>query len=43
MHSYSMFEWEKMIKKAGFNNIALSQFGQKKDWKGTLILSGIKD
>jgi len=43
MHTYSMFQWKKMMKTAGFNNISLSQFGQKKDWKGTLILSGIKD
>ena len=43
MHSYSMFQWQKMMQTAGFNNIALAQFGQKKDWQGTLILSGIKE
>ena len=42
MHTYSMFEWQKMIKNAKFRSVSLSQVGKKKGWEGTLILSGTK-
>lgn len=42
MHTYSIFEWQKMIKNARFSSVSLSQVGKKKGWEGTLILSGTK-
>jgi len=35
--TYSISEWKKMFKVAGFNTVKQHQFGQKKDWSGTLI------
>ena len=37
MCTYTISEWEAIFKKAGFRNIKIHQFGQKKDWEGTLI------
>lgn len=42
MLTYSMLEWEKMLQKAGFSNIKISQVGKKDDWCGTLVLYGEK-
>ena len=42
MCTYSISEWKKILKKTGFSNTNISQFGEKKDWKGTLILYGQK-
>ena len=35
--TYSISEWKTMFKVAGFNTVKQHQFGQKKDWSGTLI------
>ena len=42
MLTYSILEWKQIFKNAGFSNINISQFGQKKDWSGTLVIYGEK-
>ena len=42
MHTYSISQWEGIMKAVGFSNVSSFQFGKKKDWAGTLILSGKK-
>ena len=42
MLTYSILEWKKMLHDTGFSSIKVSQFGQKKDWSGTLVLYGEK-
>ena len=42
MCTYSIFQWKKIFQNAGFSNVFSSQFGNKKDWAGTLVLYGEK-
>ena len=42
MKTYSMVQWKKMFENTGFSNISISQNGKKKNWEGTLVLSGSK-
>ena len=35
--TYSIGEWKEMFQVAGFNKVKQYQFGQNKDWSGTLI------
>jgi len=37
MNTKSIFEWETILKKVGFNNIKKWQVGAKNDWNGTLV------
>ena len=38
MWTYGILEWKQMFKNAGFSNIKVSKFGQKKKWLGTLVI-----
>ena len=40
--TYSILQWQEIFITAGFSNISVSQFGNKDDWSGTLILYGEK-
>ena len=42
MITYSILEWKKLFKQAGFSNIKVSQCGSSKDWSGTLVVYGEK-
>lgn len=42
MKLFSENKWEQFFKKAGFKSVNSWKFGQKKDWTGTLIITGIK-
>jgi len=38
MCTYTMSQWQSILKKKGFFNVELFQYGQNDDWKGTLVL-----
>ena len=42
MKLFSENEWRGFFKKAGFKEVASWRFGQKENWTGTLIITGIK-
>ena len=42
MKLFSENEWRGFFKKAGFKKVASWRFGQKENWTGTLIITGIK-
>lgn len=41
-HTLSIKQWIEKFEKANFKNISFTQVGNKKDWSGTLIISGFK-
>ena len=41
-HTLSIKQWVGKFEKANFKNISFTQVGNKKDWSGTLIISGFK-
>ena len=41
-HTLSIKQWIEKFEKANFKNISFTQVGNKKDWSGTVILSGFK-
>jgi len=43
MQKYSIKTWKNFLIKSGFCNVSVSQFGQKDNWQGTLILYGEKN
>ena len=42
MKLFSENEWVEFFKKSGFKGVNSWKFGQKKNWTGTLIITGIK-
>ena len=36
-------EWKKLFENVGFKNVRSWRVGKKKNWEGTLVVSGIKD
>ena len=42
MKLYSEKDWMNFFKSAGYNYIKSWRYGEKEDWKGTLVVTGIK-
>ena len=42
MKLFSEKDWKNFFKSAGYNDIKSWRYGEKEDWKGTLIVTGIK-
>ena len=42
MKLYSEKDWMNFFKSAGYNDIKSWRYGEKDDWKGTLVVTGIK-
>ena len=42
MKLFSEKDWMNFFKSAGYNDIKSWRYGEKEDWKGTLIITGIK-
>ena len=42
MKLFSEKDWINFFKSAGYNDIKSWRYGEKEDWKGTLIITGIK-
>ena len=42
MKLFSEKDWINFFKGAGYNDIKSWRHGEKEDWKGTLIITGIK-
>ena len=41
MNTLTIDQWVNLFISAGFSNVEYEQFNRKKDWAGTLIISGI--
>jgi len=42
MSTYSMLKWKTMLQKHDFSNINMYQFGEKRNWSGTLVFCAQK-